>query len=70
MPSSNSGVLATGKTDFTRTAGDGIQPDNNPTTAKKSKKIAPQDAIDEFWRKFYSTTPGKGAYATTDPDCL
>lgn len=27
---------------------------------KKTKHISPQDAIDEFWAKFKSKTPGKG----------
>jgi hypothetical protein len=31
-----------------------------PTPAKKTKKQAPQDAIDEFWKKFDSKTPGRG----------
>lgn len=28
--------------------------------AKKPKKVAPQDAVDEFWAKFNSKTPGIG----------
>ena len=31
-----------------------------PAPVKKTKHQAPQDAIDEFWAKFNSKTPGKG----------
>jgi hypothetical protein len=31
-----------------------------PSPPKKNKKQSPQDAIDEFWGKFNSTTPGRG----------
>jgi hypothetical protein len=34
------------------------------TTVKKAKHLAPQDAIDEFWAKFNSKTPGKGEFET------
>jgi hypothetical protein len=31
-----------------------------PTLAKEKKHQSPQDAIDEFWEKFNSKTPGRG----------
>lgn len=31
-----------------------------PAPAKKVKHQSPQDAIDEFWNKFNSKTPGRG----------
>jgi hypothetical protein len=31
-----------------------------PAPAKKVKHQSPQDAIDEFWGKFNSKTPGRG----------
>jgi hypothetical protein len=31
-----------------------------PAPAKKVKHLSPQDAIDEFWNKFNSKTPGRG----------
>jgi hypothetical protein len=30
------------------------------TPAKKKKHLSPQQAIDEFWGKFNSKTPGRG----------
>ena len=34
----------------------------SPTTPalKRPKPMAPQDAIDDFWSKYTSKTPGKG----------
>jgi hypothetical protein len=31
-----------------------------PTKSKKPKHQAPQEAVDEFWAKFNTKTPGKG----------
>lgn len=31
-------------------------------TPKKPKKQTPQEAIDEFWKKFTTKAPGKGSY--------
>ncbi len=36
-------------------------PVNILTTPKKPKQQAPQEAIDEFWDKFTTKAPGKGA---------
>jgi len=33
-----------------------------PASPKKVKHQSPQDAIDEFWGKFNSKTPGRGNY--------
>jgi hypothetical protein len=35
--------------------------------SKKTKHISPQDAIDEFWAKFKSKTPGKGKSRINPP---
>lgn len=37
-----------------------------PKNPKKSKQQPPQEAIDEFWSKFTTKTPGKGACAFYD----
>jgi hypothetical protein len=36
-------------------------------TPKKVKHQSPQDAIDEFWKKFDTKTPGIGIAPTTSP---
>ncbi len=36
-----------------------------PQPVKKSKRQAPQDAIDEFWAKFNSKTPGQGTSSSS-----
>lgn len=33
-----------------------------PVPSKKNKKQTPQQAIDEFWAKFTTKTPGKGSW--------
>jgi hypothetical protein len=38
-----------------------------PVAAKKNKKQSPQDAIDEFWGKFDSKTPGRGKRLPNNP---
>jgi hypothetical protein len=38
-------------------------------TPKKVKHQSPQDAIDEFWKKFDTKTPGIGIAPTTSPPC-
>lgn len=39
--------------------------DTSPSpTRRKPKLMAPQDAIDDFWARFVSKTPGKGELIT------
>lgn len=61
MPSSVAGSVAA-RTDATRAVGDATVVVVNRPAPKNNKKQSPQDAIDEFWKKFYSTTPGKGMF--------
>jgi hypothetical protein len=32
------------------------------SSTRKPKQMSPQEAIDEFWAKFTTKTPGKGAF--------
>lgn len=34
-----------------------------PPTGRRPRLMAPQDAIDDFWARFVSKTPGKGKQA-------